>query len=78
VAESVARRGFSVGQQIKALFDKVGQRCSVRIKVKLTDEVSKSLPQKLPRDPKKLGSQKLLALTAPMGLRWRLTMAHGC
>jgi cell division protein FtsB len=54
-----------------------GLRRSVRINVEPTDEVSKSLPRKLARDPETPGSQKLLALTALMGLRWPLSMARG-
>jgi len=75
VAEAVARRGGSIRQQLAALFDKTGPRYPVRINLKLTPEISRSLPSKLARDPEKLGSQKIARLDRSDGLK--MIMADG-
>ena len=61
-----------MSQQIKALFEKVGPRYSVRINVKLTTEVRKTLPQKLALDPEKLGARKIARIDRTDGLKMAL------
>ena len=69
VAEAIARRGLSLREQIDALFDKVSPLYSLRVNLRLPAEVETRFPQKLARDPERLDSYKLLALTARTGLR---------
>lgn len=75
VAEAVARTGLSLRQQIDALFDKVGPLYSIRLNVKLTPEVSRTLPEKLKQDPHSLGRRKVVKVGRTDGLK--LTFQDG-
>ena len=75
VAEAVARTGLSLRQQIDALFDKVGPLYSIRLNVKLTPEVSRTLPEKLKQDPQSLGRRKVARVDRTDGLK--LTFEDG-
>jgi len=75
VAEAVARTGFSLRQQIDRLFNKVGPLYSIRINVKLTPEVSRTLPEKLKLDPQRLDKRKVARVDRTDGLK--LTFEDG-
>jgi alpha-D-glucose phosphate-specific phosphoglucomutase len=75
IAEAVARTGLSLRQQIDALFDKVGPLYSIRLDVKLTSEVSRTLPEKLKQDPDSLGRRKVGKVDRTDGLK--LTFQDG-
>jgi len=75
VAEAVARTGLSLRQQIDALFDKIGPLYSIRLNVKLTPEVTRTLPEKLKRDPDSLGRRKVAKVERTDGLK--LTFQDG-
>lgn len=72
VVEAVARTGLSLRQQINALFDKVGPLYSVRINVKLSPEVSRSLAEKLKSDPTRLDTRKVARVDRLDGLKMTL------
>ncbi len=69
LAEAVARTGLSLQQQIQALFDKVGPLYSIRINMKLTPEVSRTLPEKLKQDPDSLNHRKVARVDRTDGLK---------
>jgi len=58
-AEAVAVRGKSLTEQLNELYSRVGKLESGRIGVKLTDEIAKSLKEKLAREPSEIGGRKI-------------------
>jgi phosphoglucomutase len=58
-AEAVAARGRSLTEQLKELIDKVGNLESGRIGVKLTQDVSARLKEKLSQEPTEIGGRKI-------------------
>lgn len=58
-AEAVAVRGASLTEQLSDIYERVGKLESGRIGVKLTDEVAKSLKEKLAREPSEIGGRKI-------------------
>jgi phosphoglucomutase len=58
-AEAVAVRGMSLTEQLNELYDRVGKLESGRIGVKLTDEIAKSLKEKLSQEPSEIGGKKI-------------------
>jgi phosphomannomutase len=69
VAESVARTGLSVKQQLEALFNKVGPCYTVRLNLSLDPEVQQRLVGKLQRDWEKFDSQKVAKIDRTDGLK---------
>ncbi len=58
-AEAVAVRGKSLTEQLNELYARVGKLESGRIGVKLTDEIAKSLKEKLAQEPSEIGGKKI-------------------
>ena len=58
-AEAVAERQASLTEQLGELTRKVGDLKSGRIGVQLTDEIARSLKDKLSRDPSEIGGRKI-------------------
>ncbi len=69
VAESVAKRGLSVKQQLEALFKKVGPVATTRINLHLEPEVQKRVLEKLRHDWEKFDSRKVVNIDRTDGLK---------
>ncbi len=69
VAEMVATRGKSLGQQLKELFAKVGSFYPVRENFRLTPEVKAAFTEKMKADPNELGGRKVSAVVRTDGLK---------
>ncbi len=65
VAEMVAKRGKSLGAQLKELFGKVGSFYPVRENFRLTPQVKAAFTEKLKTDPKELSGRKVASSSAP-------------
>lgn len=72
-AEAVAVRGKSLTEQLEELYEKVGKLESGRIGVKLTDEVSKSLKEKLAEEPTEIGGRKIEKINRIDGVKFIFT-----
>jgi phosphoglucomutase len=69
VAEMVAKRGKSLGQQLLELFAKVGSFYPVRENFHLTSEAKANFTEKLKIDPTELGGRKVTAVVRTDGLK---------
>ena len=69
VAEMVATRGKSLGEQLKALFDKVGSFYPIRENFHLTAETMANFTKKLKADPKELSGRKVVEVVRTDGLK---------
>jgi len=69
VAEAVAVRGASVGEQIRTLFGKVGSFYPVRENFRLTPEVKKKFTEKVKNDPAELCGLKVAQVVRTDGLK---------
>jgi phosphoglucomutase len=69
-AEAVAARGKSLTEQLRELTDRVGNLESERIGVKLTDEVSRSLKEKLSQEPSEIGGRKIEKINRMDGVKF--------
>jgi phosphoglucomutase len=69
IAEMVAKRGKSVGEQLKQLFNKVGSFYPVRENFRLTPEVKAAFTEKMKADPKELGGRKVASVVRTDGLK---------
>ncbi len=69
VAEMVATRGQSLGEQLKALFAKVGSFYPVRENFHLTAEQKAAFTEKLKADPKQLGGRKVVSVVRIDGMK---------
>jgi phosphoglucomutase len=69
VAEMVAVRGKSVGQQLQELFAKVGSFYPLRENFRLTPEVKEKFTEKVKRDPHELGGRKVTQVVRTDGLK---------
>ncbi len=69
-AEAVAVRGTSLTEQLNELYGRVGKLESGRIGVKLTDEIAKSLKEKLAREPSKIGGKKIETINRMDGVKF--------
>ena len=58
-AEAVAARGKSLTEQLDELYSRVGRLESGKIGVKLTDDIAKSLKEKLAQEPSEIGGKKI-------------------
>jgi phosphoglucomutase len=69
VAEMVAKRGKSLGAQLKELFNKVGSYYPVRENFRLTAEVKAAFTEKMKADPTELGGRKVASVVRTDGLK---------
>jgi alpha-D-glucose phosphate-specific phosphoglucomutase len=69
VAEMVAARGKSLGEQLKALFAKVGSFYPVRENFRLTPERKAAFTEKLKVDPTELSGRKVTSVVRTDGLK---------
>ena len=69
-AEAVAARGKSLTEQISDLEAKVGKLESARIGVKLNDEVSAKLKEKLAQEPTEIGGRKIENINRMDGVKF--------
>jgi phosphoglucomutase len=69
IAEMVAKRGKSVSEQLKQLFNKVGSFYPVRENFRLTPEVKAAFTEKMKADPKELGGRKVTSVVRTDGLK---------
>ncbi len=76
MAEAVARRGITVGQQIEALFKKVGAFYSERVNLTLKPDVQKRLVEKLKRDWDWIDSHRVQKVDRTDGLK--MICEDGC
>jgi alpha-D-glucose phosphate-specific phosphoglucomutase len=69
VAEMVARRGRTLGAQLKELFGKVGSFYPVRENFRLTQERKVAFTEKLKADPMELSGRKVTQIVRTDGLK---------
>ncbi|HZU08655.1 MAG TPA: phosphoglucomutase/phosphomannomutase family protein [Pseudacidobacterium sp.] len=69
IAEMVAVRGRSIGEQLKELFAKVGSFYPLRENFRLTPEVKEKFTEKVKRDPHELGGRKVMQVVRTDGLK---------
>jgi phosphoglucomutase len=69
VAEMVAARGTSLGEQLRALFAKVGSFYPVRENFHLTPQAKEKFTEKLKSDPKDLAGRKVSSVVRTDGLK---------
>jgi alpha-D-glucose phosphate-specific phosphoglucomutase len=69
VAEMVAQRGKSLGQQLKELFNKVGSFYPNRENFHLTPEIKSKFTEKIKGDPTDLGGLKVSSVVRTDGLK---------
>ncbi len=69
VAEMVASRGKSLGEQLRELFAKVGSFYPVRENFRLTPERKAAFTEKLKKDPTELSGRKVASVVRTDGLK---------
>lgn len=69
VAEMVAVRGKSLGEQLNALFAKVGGYYPMRENLRLTPEVKAAFVEKIKHDPAEVGGRKVTGVVRTDGLK---------
>jgi alpha-D-glucose phosphate-specific phosphoglucomutase len=69
VAEMVAVRGKTIGEQLQALFGKVGSFYPVRENFHLTQEAKDNFTKKLKTEPRELAGRKVSAIVRTDGLK---------
>jgi phosphoglucomutase len=69
-AEAVAVRGKSIGEQLEALYARVGRLESGRIGVKLTPEVAIQLQTKLAQEPTEIGGRPVETINRLDGVKF--------
>jgi alpha-D-glucose phosphate-specific phosphoglucomutase len=69
VAEMVAKRGKTLGAQLKELFGKVGSFYPVRENFRLTEERKAAFTEKLKADPTELSGRKVAKIVRTDGLK---------
>ena len=72
-AEAVAARRKSLTKQLEELYSRVGKLESGRIGVKLTDEVSAKLKEKLAQEPSEIGSRRIEKINRLDGVKFIFT-----
>jgi phosphomannomutase len=75
VAEMVANRGKSLGEQLKELFAKVGSFYPIRSNFRLTPAGMAAFTEKLKADPTELSGRKVVSVVRTDGLK--LILADG-
>jgi phosphomannomutase len=69
VAEMVARRGQTLGEQLQTLFGKVGSFYPNRENFRLTPEIKTNFTEKVKNDPTMLGDRKVASVVRTDGLK---------
>ena len=69
VAEMVARRRASLGEQLQALFAKVGAYFPVRVNLHLDDSIRQRLVERIKRDPKNFDGRPVASVNRADGLK---------
>lgn len=69
MAEMVARRGRTIGEQLKELFGKYGSFYPVRENFRLTDEVKRNFTEKVKKDPTELAGLAVKQVVRTDGLK---------
>lgn len=69
VAEAVAHRGKSMGEQLKDLFAKLGSFYPIRENFRLTPEVKDKFTEKVKKDPTELDGRKVSQVVRTDGLK---------
>ncbi len=72
-AEAVAVRGKSLTAQLEELYERVGKLESGRIGVKLTDEVARSLKERLAQEPTEIGGKEIEKINRTDGVKFIFT-----
>ncbi len=75
VTEMVAVRGRSLGEQLQALFDRVGSYYPNRENFRLTPEVREKFTEKIQSDPAEMGGRRVTQVVRTDGLK--LILADG-
>ncbi len=75
MAEMVARRNRSIGDQLRSLFDKVGSFYPVRENFRLTEEVKRKFTTKVQAEPREFAGRKIAEVVRTDGLK--LVMEDG-
>jgi phosphoglucomutase len=71
--EAVAVRGKSLTEQLEELYSRVGKLESGKIGVKLTDEIARSLKEKLLREPSEIGGRRIENINRLDGVKFIFT-----
>ena len=69
-AEAVAARGASLSAQLEALYARVGRLENGRIGVRLTPDITASLPARLSRDPEQIGGRRIAHVNRTDGVKF--------
>lgn len=69
-AEAVAARGAGLGEQLEALYARVGRVESGRIGVPLTPQAHTSLTEKLKREPREIGNRSIAQISRMDGVKF--------
>jgi phosphomannomutase len=69
MAEAVARRGKTIGEQLKDIFGKVGSFYPNRENFRLTPEVKQKFTEKVKNDPTEIGGRKVTQVVRTDGLK---------
>lgn len=69
-AEAVAVRGASLTDQLEELYERVGRLYSDRIGVRLTEEIARSLKEKLSREPSEIDGRKIENVNRTDGVKF--------
>ena len=69
-AEAVAARGASLGEQLEALYSRVGRLEAGRIGVRLTPDIAAALPEKLAREPETIGGRRIERVNRTDGVKF--------
>ncbi len=69
-AESVASRGASLGEQLEALYARVGRVESGRAGVPLTPNIQTSLTEKLKREPRDIDGRRIVRIDRLDGVKF--------
>lgn len=67
--EMVAKRGASLGEQLRALFGKVGEFYPLRQNFRLTDDVKSKFLEKMKSEPENVGGRKVAQAVRTDGLK---------
>ena len=69
VAEMVARRGASLGEQLQALFRKVGAYYPVRVNLHMSESARARVVERIQKDPKSFGGRAVASVNRTDGLK---------
>ncbi len=69
-AEAVAVRGKSLSEQLEELYSRVGKLESGKIGVKLTDEIARSLKEKLLLEPSEIDGRRIESINRLDGVKF--------